>query len=234
MQRVRLQRLHRQRDGGGDPYAAHTGADGDADGSIDGHFTLSWNPVTDAAHYSLQEQVNNSGNWTHPADIDINGTSAPVIRANGTFKYRVQACNSAGNCGGWSNEVTVHVDIPGAPDAPAYLGVSGPTLGCMPAPATYTVEWGVSAGASYYELHETELTLGLNVTHTQATTVKSFTKNPVDPYAYYFTYSVRACAANGQCSSWRGPKRRCVGEETVVNSPLTTTTMCTPTRCTVQ
>jgi YD repeat-containing protein len=78
-----------------------------------GQYVVSWSAVGGATAYYLQEQVNGGG-WTQV--YAGGGTSfTPGAKYNGTYGYRVQACN-AGGCSAWSGAsavaVSLHMPLP--------------------------------------------------------------------------------------------------------------------------
>jgi parallel beta-helix repeat protein len=77
----------------------------------DGSYTVSWSSVSDATNYTLEEDT--SGSFGSPTIVySGSGTSTQITdRADGTYYYRVNACNACG-CGGWSNVEDIVVDIP--------------------------------------------------------------------------------------------------------------------------
>lgn len=74
--------------------------------STSGSYTVSWTSVSGATRYFLQASVN-GGSWS-----TVNHSSATSLTTNafnsGTYRYRVQACNSTG-CGPLSNAASVIV-----------------------------------------------------------------------------------------------------------------------------
>ncbi len=73
-----------------------------------GSIGIGWNPVAGATRYTLQESANGAGWVTLLSD---GRTSVGVSRGNGSYAYRVQACNFV-NCGAWSGFATVNVALP--------------------------------------------------------------------------------------------------------------------------
>jgi hypothetical protein len=68
----------------------------------------SWTSVASATSYQLEENANGSGNWTSV----YNGmaTSTSFFRNNGSYSYRVKACNANG-CGAYSSTKSIFIDI---------------------------------------------------------------------------------------------------------------------------
>jgi YD repeat-containing protein len=77
--------------------------------SADFQFTLSWNSVTHATRYEL-EQSRNGGGWSNV--YTGNALSWTVQRGPATFAYRVRACSDAG-CSAYSASHTVVVQPSG-------------------------------------------------------------------------------------------------------------------------
>ena len=71
-----------------------------------GSYSLSWTGIATASSYTLQESVNGGG-WS---TVQASGATSWSTsgRSNGTYQYRVQACNGGG-CGPWSGTATVTV-----------------------------------------------------------------------------------------------------------------------------
>jgi uncharacterized delta-60 repeat protein len=76
----------------------------------DGSYTVSWSSVSDATNYTLEEDT--SGSFGSPTVVHSgSGTSKYITgRSDGTYYYRVNACNACG-CGGWSNVEDIEVSI---------------------------------------------------------------------------------------------------------------------------
>src|SRR5690606_7936408 len=94
--------------------------------------------------YELQEQVN-GGSWT-----TIQNTSAisrNISKGNGSYGYRVRACNQEAGCSTYSATKTVQVAI--VPAIP-------PNVSAPPASdnGTYTVSWNAVTHATSYVLEE--------------------------------------------------------------------------------
>lgn len=148
-----------------------------------GSYSVSWTAVATATSYTLQESVN-SGTWTNVQASGATswGTSG---RGNGTYAYRVQACNVAG-CGGFSSTGTNSVSLPPA-TAP------GLTVPSSNATGSYSVSWSAVATATSYTLQER--VNGAAYTTVQATGTTSWGTSGRGNGAY--TYQVQACNAVG-------------------------------------
>ena len=77
----------------------------------DGSYMVSWSSVSGATSYALEEDT--SGSFGSPTVVySGSGTSKYITgRSDGTYYYRVNACNACG-CGGWSNVEGIKVEIP--------------------------------------------------------------------------------------------------------------------------
>jgi hypothetical protein len=93
-----------------------------ADG--DGNYSVSWNAADRAQTYTLQEDDNAA--FSSPTTVyDGAGTSKSISgKGVGTYYYRVQASNGAGNSG-WSNVASVVVTVPLPPCEQHDFGVQG-------------------------------------------------------------------------------------------------------------
>jgi len=71
-------------------------------------YAFSWSNPANTEYFILQESANGAGWVTLLAD---GRTSVGLSRGNGSYGYRVQACNFVG-CGPWSGIATVNVVLP--------------------------------------------------------------------------------------------------------------------------
>jgi YD repeat-containing protein len=159
--------------------------------STTGSYTVSWGAVTAATSYTLQEQVG-GGAW---ATIQSSSALSKAIsgKGNGTYGYRVQACN-AGGCGAWSGVGSIIVTlIPSTPDGP-YMSLIGPFNKPI-----FDASWGAVTGATSYTLQENK------PRSTVYTTLYSGANTSYDALLGTGTgpmyFRVEACNAVG-CSSW--------------------------------
>jgi YD repeat-containing protein len=158
-------------------------------------YTVSWSGVSGATSYTLQEQFNGGG-WS---TVQANGNTSwgASGKGNGSYGYRVQACN-AGGCGPWSGTSNVSVTL--IPVTPAGLSA---TLyseffpDTRPPKTVYslTASWSGAAGASSYNFKYCQQSGSCYTTTTTATSVPEF-------YVQGATTSVavQACNASG-CSA---------------------------------
>ena len=76
----------------------------------DGNYTVIWSSVSGATSYTLEEDTSSS--FSSPAVYSEAGTSKQITgKSNGTYYYRVKACNAGGCCSGWSNVEDIVVSI---------------------------------------------------------------------------------------------------------------------------
>ncbi|WNL46179.1 hypothetical protein RKE25_00675 [Dyella sp. BiH032] len=157
-----------------------------------GSYTVSWSGVGGATYYNLQEQLNGGG-WTL---VQANGSTSWGASGKGTatYGYRVQACN-AGGCGPWSGTANVVVTrIPATPTAPDY------SLSGGGAKHYVYLNWSTVAGATSYDLEETNSNDGTFIVYTGPNTTFS---ELTDITGDTIQYRVRACNSAG-CSPWSG------------------------------
>jgi YD repeat-containing protein len=116
------------------PSPSHTGA-----------FTVSWDAVSGATDYRLDEYGTN-GDWGQVYEGSKTQWSASG-KGDGSYKYRVRPCNGAG-CAAWSGAATEAVSLP--PGA-----ASKPTLSPNPShTGAFTVSWSPAARATSYRLDQ--------------------------------------------------------------------------------
>lgn len=154
-------------------------------GSTTGSYTVSWTAVTGATYYNLQEQV--GGNWSTVQSNSATSWGASG-RGNGTYGYRVQACN-AGGCSGWSGVSSTTILLPPSP-APSISAPGSNTTG------SYGISWNSNATATYYQLWQLNPGSGWAVVQSTGATSWSVSGKTSGNYQYYVT----ACNASG-CSA---------------------------------
>jgi hypothetical protein len=157
--------------------------------SASGSYTVSWGGVSGATTYTLQEQVN-GGTW---ATIQTSSATSKAIsgKGNGTYGYKVQACN-VGGCGPWSIAGTTTVLLP--PSAAPSLSVPATS-----STGSYTVSWGGVSGATSYTLQEQVNGGGWTTLQASGSTSRSISGKTSGTYGY----RVQACNASG-CGPWSG------------------------------
>jgi YD repeat-containing protein len=154
----------------------------------DGAFTVSWSAFSDAVSYRLEESVN-SGAWAQIADTAATSRTLSG-KANGTYSYRVKACNAAG-CGPLSNTGTTVVSLSGPPATPTLTAPHAENF-----TGTFQIAWGAITGAASYRVEES--TNGGAWIQIFDTTATSVTRSRVSGE---YSYRTRACNAAG-CSTY--------------------------------
>lgn len=142
--------------------------------SNNGGYAVSWNAVTYATSYELQEQVN-GGAWAAIFTGSGQAWSASG-KAGGSYSYRVRACQN-GACSGWSAASTAVVQLPPS-SAP---GISAPGRA---ANGNYTVSWTTAAGSDGYRLEESANGATWTEVQNSAVTNKTYSGKPAGSYAY--------------------------------------------------
>ncbi len=177
----------------------------------DGSFSVSWNAATGASTYTLQRRLN-AGGWSTIQDTSARSKSESSL-ANGTYGYRVRACNSGG-CSAYSAiKNTVVLLVPGVPGV-----ISTPATNISGA---YTVSWGVASGSVVSYTLQERVDVGSWVT-IQNTSARSIAMS--DQLNGRYDYRTRACNGSG-CSGYTAVKTTQVSIVlTIAASPNPSTT----------
>jgi hypothetical protein len=155
--------------------------------STSGSYAISWTAVSTATSYTLQESTNGGSTWS--TTQSNGGTSWSTSgRGNGSYSYRVQACN-VGGCGGWSSTGTTTVLLP--PPMPASISVPATSNGPV------AISWAASSTATSYNLAQSFNGGGLTGVYSGAATSASTTESATGSVVFY----VQACNASG-CSGY--------------------------------
>jgi predicted phage tail protein len=160
--------------------------------SSTGIYAVSWSGSSIATHFELGEQVG-GGAWA--VIQDTSATSKAISgKTDGSYGYRVRACNGAGTtyCSAYSSVATVAVAIPPPPPAVPTLTLvsSVPVPDTRPPLFDIELQWSTSAGATYYDLQQSSF-----IAYTGTDTVYTGTvPGSAD-------FHVRACNTGG-CSAW--------------------------------
>ncbi|MEQ8484835.1 MAG: hypothetical protein RIB46_10775 [Pseudomonadales bacterium] len=155
-----------------------------------GSYTISWGVSSgNVTMYQLYEAT--SSNFSGQAQVySGTGTSRAISgKGNGTYYYRVRACNGSA-CSDYrtgSNATTV--TLPPAPPAT----ISGP----FQSSGSYTISWSVSDTATRYELWESLFGGSFTKIYDGPNTSRSFNSKPAGEYRY----KAKACNAGG-CSDF--------------------------------
>jgi len=156
-----------------------------------GAYTVSWSAVPGATNYQAEQQVNGG------AFSVIQGSGATswstVGQGNGTYGYRVIACN-AGGCGPYSATANVVVALVPAVPTGLHITLVNVSKGLV------TLAWNAVGGATDYQIQFSSS--GTSGTHDAATaTSLTGTYRPVHGN---ISFNVKACNASG-CSAWSAP-----------------------------
>lgn len=161
-----------------------------------GIYSITWGSSTGTVTaYELYEATNSSFS---PQTLVFSGTNALnqatlTGRTNGSYYYRVRACNGTWSCSGYvAASSPVVVVLP--PNQPASITV--PT-GVVTTPS-YTVSWTPPSSGptvAFYQLYESRPSLGDLLLYTGTNTSFTDTRTSGD-----YTYSVYACSSDSWCS----------------------------------
>jgi YD repeat-containing protein len=160
-----------------------------------GSYTISWGAAAGTlTAYELYEATNASFSGETRV-YDSTGTSAALSgRGNGTYYYRLRACN-VGSCSGYAPGAnSVLVTLP--PGAPISITVPGSTAG-----TSFTVNWGAAASGNVtaYQLYESTSASFSPQTQVYSGGGTSTSLSGRTSNTYY--YRVRACNS-GECGGY--------------------------------
>lgn len=167
--------------------------------STTGSYQVTWGSATGTVtNYELYEATNSSFtgevlavSWSYL----FGGISG---KGNGTYYYRVRACNTSTSCSGYApgpNVITVTLP-PAQPTTPLNLRKS-PSTGTG---NIYTILWDASSGPVSYYILEQSASGGPYSPFPQInhpTTSKSFNQSCGE-----YSYRVKACSSGGVCSGY--------------------------------
>ncbi len=157
--------------------------------STTGSYTISWGTSTGTVTAYQLYEATNSG-FTGQVQVYSGTATSKAIsgKGNGSYYYRVRACNGS-LCGGYrtgANATTVNLVPPSAP-----ASITGP----FQTTGSYTISWAASTGATRYELWENFFGGAFSKVYDGANLTKSFNNKPAGEYRY----KAKACNAAG-CS----------------------------------
>lgn len=152
-----------------------------------GSVSMSWTNPVDANSFVLNE------NGTDVATGITTTSYGPVAKPNGSYSYKVKACNAVG-CGNYSSSATINV---------AKIGAMGAVAASLnQSTGVATVSWGAVSGNSQYEI---QALLNGSAYGSVVTTPSTSTAMPAITTMGTYSYKTRACAIAGNytnCSSW--------------------------------
>ncbi len=158
--------------------------------SSTGSYTVSWGTSTGTVTAYQLYEATNSG-FTGQVQVYSGTSTSRAIsgKTNGSYYYRVRACNGSA-CSGYRTGANATVVTLAVPLPPASI-----TAPLMNTTGNYSVSWSASTGATRYELWESVNWGAFTRVHNAAATSKSFSSKPNGEYQY----KARACSAGG-CS----------------------------------
>jgi YD repeat-containing protein len=171
--------------------------------SSTGSYTISWGVASGTlTAYELYEATNAGFTGETLAYSGTALSKAISGKGNGTYYYRVRACNGT-ICSGYrtgANPTVVTLAVPAPP-----ASISGPSMNTT---GNYSISWSSSTGATRYELWESVFGGAFSKVHDGTATSKSFSNKPNGEYEY----KAKACNAAG-CSGYSPIKfvQVCVG-----------------------
>ena len=164
--------------------------------STTGAYTVSWGTSTGTVtEYQLYEATNSAFTGQTLAYSGTGTSKAISGKTNGSYYYRVRACNGT-ICGGYrtgANPTVVTLAVPAAPAT-----ISGPSQNTT---GNFTISWASSTGATRYELWESINFATFVKVHDATATSKSFSNKPNGEYRY----KAKACNTAG-CSGYSPTK----------------------------
>jgi YD repeat-containing protein len=171
--------------------------------SSTGSYSISWGTATGTVTAYQLYEATNSGFTGQVQVYSGTGTSKAISgKGNGSYYYRVRACNGS-TCSGYRTGANATVVTLAVPAAPA--SITGPSMNTT---GNYSISWASSTGATRYELWESVFGSSFSKVHDGTATSKSFSNKPNGEYVY----KAKACNAVG-CSGFSPTKfvQVCVG-----------------------
>lgn len=153
--------------------------------SSTGNVSISWSAVDGATGYALLQQFN-GGSWMQVYTGSATSANLSGL-ANGSYVYRVQACNANG-CGAFATSGTVIVDVPQPPPAPSSINVPASS-----STGSITISWSSVGAATGYVLLQ-QFNGG---SWTQVYSGSATSANLTGLANGSYVYRVQACNANG-------------------------------------
>ena len=155
--------------------------------STNGSYTITWSSVATATAYRLEESAAGGG-WA--TVYSSNGYSHAIGgKGNGSYAYRVIACNDGG-CSAYSQNASVSVLLP--PTAAPVLSVPATN-----STGAYNVSWTAVGLATSYRLEESTNGGAWVLIHDEGSTTRALGGKASATYSY----RVQACNSSG-CAGW--------------------------------
>ncbi len=166
--------------------------------SATGSYNVTWTSVPGSSGYVLEHNVN-GGNWVQLAS-GASTTFAVTSNPNGTYSYRVRACNSFG-CGPFSSSATTSVSVP-APAIPTNFLPRYAVSQIPPIKTTFTFSWTGVSGATSYKIQKV-VGAATTVVYTGAAAGHSYQNSGGGPLegGVMPKFQVQSCNASA-CSAW--------------------------------
>lgn len=158
---------------------------------IDGSFAIAWGSVSNATSYKLERKLN-AGTWSPVQNTSATSRSENGL-ADGTYTYRVSACNAAGCSATTATKNVAVLHPPGVPGL-----ISGPSTD-IDGDGAYSLSWAAASGAvTSYQLEEKVGSTGSWV-NIQTSMALSAALSGRTNETYF--YRVKACNSSG-CSAY--------------------------------
>lgn len=164
-------------------------------GSTTGSYAISWGSSSgNVTAYELYEANNSSFTGAVLAYSGTATSRAISGKGNGTYYYRVRACNTTAACSGYRTganpiNVTPPPGVPGSASVPSYNNTGA-----------YTVSWSASTGTvTAYELLESSTATGLEGLIYSGTATSVSVSGRADSV---YSYRLRACNTSVACSAY--------------------------------
>jgi len=160
-----------------------------------GAYSVSWSGVSGAGSYTLQEQTNGGAFGTVQSNAATSWSTSG--KANGTYGYRVQACN-AGGCGPFSSTGTISVAL--VPAQPTGAVIHDVVVN--PKKENRTMTWNQVATATSYQIldHTSNHVVYNNVYNSAGFLLETGAAGLLPLH----DFQIRACNATG-CSAYFSP-----------------------------
>ena len=154
----------------------------------DGNYTVSWNSVSGASYYQVQEKIGGGG-WSTLPNTN-NAFKSFSGKPNNTYQYRVKGCSAV--CGNYTTSISVTVLH--KPTTPG--GINAPSVDND---GSFSISWGAASGVvNNYTLQQQINGSGSWTTiQNNSARTKSFSNLPASDYRF----RVKACNGSG-CSAY--------------------------------